>query len=88
MCVYLNDPATGHECQRNRRKGVLTPSRLGSSNLNGGGGVCVSVRACVPVCVCVCVCVCERDVFAIYDNLYISPRPIMIIIKIIILYFI
>ena len=36
---------------------------------------------------CVCVRECMRDVFAIYDN-NISPRLIMIIIKIIILYFI
>ena len=35
----------------------------------------------------VCVCACVRDVFAIYDN-NILPRMIMIIIKIIILYFI
>ena len=55
--------------------------------------VCDSV--CVRVCVCVyaraCVCArtlaCVRDVFAIYDN-NILPRLIMIIIKIIILYFI
>ena len=47
----------------------------------GGGGVCVfaSVSVCARACV--------RDVFAIYDN-DILPRLIMIIIKIIILYFI
>ena len=44
-----------------------------------GVGVCVCVHACVHACVC--------DVFAIYDN-DILPRLIMIIIKIIILYFI
>ena len=44
-----------------------------------GGGV--RVRECERVCACV------RDVFAIYDN-DILPRLIMIIIKIIILYFI
>ena len=52
-------------------------------------GVCVlaSMRACAPVGVreCVCVHVC---VFAIYDYYDISPRLIMIIIQIIILYFI
>ena len=36
---------------------------------------------------CACASACLRDVFAIYDN-NISPRLIMIIIKIIILYFI
>ena len=45
--------------QRNRWKGVLTPSQLGaidpsySDNLNGDGGVCA----------------CVRDVFAIYGNI-------------------
>ena len=50
-----------------------------------GVGVCVfaSVRVCARACVHACV----RDVFAIYDN-DILPRLIMIIIKIIILYFI
>ena len=43
----------------------------------------VCARACVHECVRACV----RDVFAIYDN-DILPRLIMIIIKIIILYFI
>ena len=38
------------------------------------------------MCVCACASACVRDVFAIYDN-NISPRLIMIIIKIIILYF-
>ena len=68
---------------------------IDASNLNGDGGV----RACVCVCVCVRVCrreragvhvlraclrrECVRDVFAINDN-NISPRLIMIIIKIII----
>ena len=44
---------------------------------------------CVRVCECVCACVreCVRDVFAIHDN-NILPRLIMIIIKIIFLYFI
>ena len=43
--------------------------------------------ASVSVCARACVHACVRDVFAIYDN-YILPRLIMIIIKIIILYFI
>ena len=64
--VYLNDPVTGHECQRDRRKGVLTSSRLGgtdASNLNGDGSVCV--RAHVRAC--------ERDVFAIYTIIIFHP---------------
>ena len=51
----------------------------------GGGGV--RVLECERVCVRVHVHACVRDVFAIYDN-DILPRLIMIIIKIIILYFI
>ena len=43
------------------------------------------VRECERVCACVRACM--RDVFALYDN-DILPRLIMIIIKIIILYFI
>ena len=43
-----------------------------------GGGACSRV--------CTCVRACMHDVFAIYDN-DILPRLIMIIIKIIILYF-
>ena len=43
--------------------------------------MCACVLACMHVSACV------RDVFAIYDNSF-SPRLIMIIIKIIILYFI
>ena len=42
---------------------------------------------CAHVCVHACVRACVRDVFAIYDN-NILPRLIIIIIKIIILYFI
>ena len=69
-------------------KGALTLSRLGAtdaSNLNGDGGVCVFV--CVRARACVYARACVRDVFAIYDN-NISPRLIIIIIKIIIQYFI
>ena len=73
------------ECQQNRRKEALIPSRLGATNPSKLT-VCVRVcvRACVPVCACVSGCL--HDVFAIYDN--ISHSLIMIIIKIIILYFI
>ena len=55
--------------------------RTDTANSDGRGGV--RVRVCVRAFVRACV----RDVFAIYDN-YILPRPIMIIIKVIILYFI
>ena len=87
-CVYLNDPATAHECQRNRQKGALTPSPLGAtdpSNQNGDGGVCTCVcthRACTRRACTRRACL--RDVFAIYDNM--SARLIMIKIKIIILF--
>ena len=53
----------------------------------------VGARVCALVCMCVraymraCVHACVRNVFVIYDN-NIWPRLIMIIIKIIILYFI
>ena len=56
-----------------------------NSDGRGWGGVCVF--ASVSVCARACVHACVRDVFAIYDN-DILPRLIMIIIKIIILYFI
>ena len=51
--------------------------------------IALTCTATTAVCVCSCVRAhaCVRDVFAIYDN-NICPRLIMIIIKIIILYFI
>ena len=52
-----------------------------------GVGVCVFASVSVRACVRACVHACVRDVFAIYDN-DILPRLIMIIIKMIILYFI
>ena len=61
--------------------GATDPSNR--DNLNGDGGGWVSACARVSGCVRACV----RDVFAIYDNNILS-RLIMIIIKIIILYFI
>ena len=56
---------------------------MNSAILYGGGdgGVCARAYVCTRMLACV------RDVFAIYDN-KIWPRLIMIIIKIIILYFI
>ena len=45
------------------------------------------MRECVCTYVCAFVRACVRDVFAIYDNNFL-PRLIMIIIKIIFLYFI
>ena len=63
----------------------MTESWLGAPKQRtatvGCGGV--RVRACVRPCMRACV----HDVFAIYDNIILS-RLIMIIIKIIILYFI
>ena len=50
-------------------------------------GWCERVRECVCMRVCACGRACRRDLFAIYDH-NISPRLIMIIIKIIFLYFI
>ena len=58
-----------------------------SDNQNGDGGGLVCARVCVCTCVCAFVRTCVRDVFTIYDN-NILPRLIMIIIKIIFLYFI
>ena len=92
-CVYLNDPATGHECQRNRRKGGVNSVTLGRhppiEPERRRRWVCAraGVRACARACVCACAHAraCLRDVFTIYDN-DISPRLIMIILKIIILY--
>ena len=46
--------------------------------------MCPCVRICAHACACVRACM--RDVFAIYDS-NILPRLIMIMIKIIILYF-
>ena len=79
-CVYLNDPATGHECQRHRQPVTLGRHRLIQPGLR---------RRCMHVCVRACACVRASlcDVFAIYDNNS-SPRLIMIIITIILLYFI
>ena len=92
--VYLNEVATGH----------WSPAPLAKEGVNsvmGHGwahrpieqrhpvrrwqwvGVCASVRVCARACVRACM----RDVFAIYDN-NIWPRLIMIILKIIMLYFI
>ena len=63
---------------------LTTESWLGAP-IQRRSWVGVGVRECDRVCACVHVCV--RDLFAIYDN-DILPRLIMIIIKIIILYFI
>ena len=61
---------------------------MNSANLYGGdGGMCVHACMCACACVRACGRACMRDVFAIYDN-NILPRLIMIIIKMIILYFI
>ena len=60
---------------RTGERGVNSVTLGRPSGLNGR----VHARACVSAC--------SHDVFAIYDN-NISPRLIMIILKIIILYFI
>ena len=65
-----------------RVRPTMTESWLGTPKQRRS---CVGVRECVRVCACVRPCV--RDVFAIYDD-NIFSRLIMIIIKIIILYFI
>ena len=62
---------------------VWPASKRGRTDTAKVVGVGVFVRECERACVHACV----RDVFAIYDN-DILPRLIMIIIKIIILYFI
>ena len=88
--VYFNGSPTGH-CLPSVESGAPNHDRLigrtdtADSDGRGEGGVCVF--ASVSVCARACVHACVRDVFAIYDN-DILPRLIMIIIKIIILYFI
>ena len=65
-------------------RGAITASRLGACvHMHVCARVCARMRACA--CVCACVSACLHDVFAIYDN-NISPRLIMIIIQISILY--
>ena len=64
---------------------LSAPIQRTATVVGGGGGGGVRVRECERVRACVHAC--ARDVFAIYDN-DILPRLIMIIIKIIILYFI
>ena len=74
--VHFNGSPTGH-CL----------ASVESSAPNHGVMVGVCVFASASVCARACGHACVRDVFAIYDN-DILPRLIMIIIKIIILYFI
>ena len=74
--VYFNGSPTDH---------CLARAESGAPNHGVMVGVCVF--ASVSVCARSCGHACVRDVFAIYDN-DILPRLIMIIIKIIILYFI
>ena len=91
-CVYLNDPAEqAKRCVNSVTLGRHRPIEPERRRWC----VCVRVRLCVRDCVRECACVharacvsaCFRDVFATYDN-NISPRLIMIIIKIIIPYLI
>ena len=81
--VYFNGSPTGH-CLASVESGAPNHDgligRTDTANSDGRGwGSGVRVRGCERACV--------RDVFTIYDN-DILPRLIMIIIKIIILYFI
>ena len=83
---------TDRPLSRQRRKRCAQPWRTDwahrySEQRRSWVGVGVCVFASVSVCARACVHACVRDVFAIYDS-YILPRLIMIIIKIIILYFI
>ena len=89
--VYFNGSPTGH-CLASFESGAPSHDgligRTDTANSDGRGlGVGVCVFASVNVCALACVHACVHDVFAIYDN-DILPRLIMIIIKIIILYFI
>ena len=86
--VYFNESPIGH-CLASVEKGapnhdvvMVGRTDTGSSAGRTWGCACARVCACVPTSVHVC----ARDLFAIYDD-DILPRLIMIIIKIIILYF-
>ena len=96
--VHFNESPIGN-CLASVGKGAPRRSH-GWAHRNSDGrvwGVCVCVCACASVRECARVCAsvrvrtsvhaCVRDVFAIYDDNILS-RLIMIIIKIIILYFI
>ena len=90
--VYLNEAANGHSMPVKRGVNFVMVGRTDLSNsdnqnCDGGGLVCAFARVCVRVCARACMRACVRDVFAKNDN-NISPRLIMIIIKIIFLYFI
>ena len=77
QCVCLFQWVADRPLSRQRRKGCAQPWRShGWAHRNSE-----QRRSCVGVCACV------RDVFAIYDDNILS-RLIMIIIKVIILYFI
>ena len=78
-------PATPLSGQRRKGSDSVIVGRTETANSDGRGWRWGS--ACSRVFACVCLRACVRDVFAIYDN-DILPRLIMIIIKIIILYFI
>ena len=88
--VYFNGSPTGHclvsvESGAPNHDGLI--GRTDTANSDGRVGVGVCLFASVSLCARACVHACRRDVFAIYDNDSIH-RLIMIIIKIIILYFI
>ena len=86
--VYFNESPIGH-CLASVGKGApnhdgVMVGRTETVNSDGRVWVCASVHVRTSVHACVRACV--RDVFAIYDDNILS-RLIMIIIKIIILYF-
>ena len=88
--VYFNESPISH-CKASVGKGApnqtMTESWLGAPKQRTAMVVCGGVRECARVSVRTSVRVCVCDVFAICDDNILS-RLIMIIIKIIILYFI
>ena len=78
--VYLNEAATSHWSP-------AEPVKRGVNSVMVGRHQTVTTWTAAGRCVRACVRACVRDVFAIYNN-SIWPSLIMIIIKIIILYFI
>ena len=82
--VYFNESPIGH-CLASVGKGAPNHDGVMVGRTETATVVCGGVR--VRECARAYVCACVRDVFAIYDDNILS-RLIMIIIKIIILYFI
>ena len=94
-CIYLNEAATPIVASATGRHGWLQPSHSTTLTWNDRRCVCmcvcvfVCVCACVRVCVCACVRACARACLMCFQyTIIVWPRLIMLIIKIIILYFI